>query len=111
MWDVSGNNLTDASTTFSVQVTRVACNSGSTGVPLKSKIAYSDTEIVITLRVSPGEKGSRTCIGNQPVDRIVHLVEKIGHRALVDGECRAEDGPSTSSLCFGRGIRRQAKSS
>jgi hypothetical protein len=58
-WDLAKDQTLDSATTaFAVDVTRLGCNSGETGTVNDPDIEVTDTQVVITFTVSPGEPTS-----------------------------------------------------
>ena len=97
-WDLSKGQAPDSDTTaFTVEVTRLGCNSGETGTVNDPDIKMTDTQVVITFTVSPGEPGSADCQGNNAVSYDVALPEALGERELVDGGCDSTEASSTTS--------------
>lgn len=96
-WDLTKDQVPDSDTTaFTVEVTRLGCNSGETGTVNDPDIEVSDTQVVITFTVSPGEPGSADCQGNNAVSYHVELPEALGERELVDGGCDLAEASSTA---------------
>ena len=104
-WELTEGQVFGAdSTAFTVDVTRLGCNSGETGTVNGPDIEMTDTQVVITFTVSPGEPGAATCQGNKAVSYGVELPEKIGERELIDGGCAATEAASTAT-CQRSGVR------
>jgi hypothetical protein len=80
-------NVTAETTSFTIEVTRLACASGVTGEVLEPAVEVKDTEVVIVARVARQDDGMYTCPSNDWVPITVNLPEPIGQRQLVDGEC------------------------
>ena len=96
-WDLTQETTTDSATTaFTVAVTRLGCNSGQTGTTNDPDIEMTDTQVVITFTVSPGEPSSADCQGNNAVSYDVELPEALGERELVDGGCASTEATSTA---------------
>lgn len=79
------SRLTPDSTRIPVLVTRVGCNSGSTGRVLRPDVEFRSSEVVVTYSVD-GESGGR-CPDNNAVRTTLDLSEAIGKRSLIDGAC------------------------
>lgn len=104
-WDLVEDQTPDSATTaFTVDVTRLGCNSGETGTVNDPNIEMSDTQVVITFTVSPGEPSSADCQGNNAVSYDVELPEALGERELVDGGCASTEATSTAP-CQPSGVR------
>lgn len=98
VWVLAPDQVVDAETTsLSVLVTRVACNSGVTGTVNEPAIDRTDGELVITFTVSPGDPPAAECPSNDLVEYVIELEEPVGDRALVDGACRTTDAADTVS--------------
>ena len=92
VWELAPDQVVDAeTTTLSVLVTRVACNSGVTGTVNDPSIDRTDGELVITFTVSPGDPPAANCPSNDLVEYVIELDEPVGDRALVDGACRTTE--------------------
>lgn len=104
-WDFTKGQTPDSDTTaFTVEVTRLGCNSGETGTVNDPDIEMTDTQVVITFTVSPGEPRSADCQGNNAVSYDVELPEALGERELVDGGCASTEATSTAP-CQRSGVR------
>ena len=104
-WDLTKDQAPDSDTTaFTVDVTRLGCNSGETGSVNDPDIEMTDTQVVITFTVSPGEPSSADCQGNNAVSYDVELPEALGERELVDGGCASTEATSTAP-CQPSGVR------
>lgn len=98
VWELAPEQAVDAeTTTLSVLVTRVACNSGVTGSVNEPSIDRADGELVITFTVSPGDPPAAECPSNDLVEYVIELDEPIGDRVLVDGACRTTGAADTVS--------------
>lgn len=96
VWELAPEQVVDAeTTTLSVLVTRVACNSGVTGTVNEPTVDRTDGELVITFTVSPGDPPAAECPSNDLVEYVIELDEPVGDRALVDGACRTTDAADT----------------
>lgn len=95
-WELAPSPTLDSNaTTLSVLVSRRGCNDGVTGTVNDPEMTFTDTDIVITFTVSPGEPSSATCPGNDQVDHEISLPEPVGGRQLRDGACASEDARGT----------------
>jgi hypothetical protein len=104
-WDLTEDQTPDAdTTTFTVDVTRLGCNSGETGTVNDPNIEMSDTQVVITFTASPGEPNTADCQGNNAVSYDVELPEALGERELVDGGCASTEARGTAP-CQPNGVR------
>ncbi len=104
-WDLANDQSPDSATTaVTVDVTRLGCNSGETGTVNDPDIEMTDTQVVITFTVSPGEPSAANCQGNNPVSYDVELPEALGERFLVDGACDLTEATSTAP-CQPSGVR------
>ena len=105
IWDLTKDQtLVSDTTAFAVEVTRLGCNNGETGTVNDPDIEMTDTQVVITFTVSPGEPSSADCQGNNAVSYDVELPEALGERELVDGGCVSSEAASTES-CHPSGVR------
>jgi hypothetical protein len=97
VWELAPETSVEAaSTTVSVLVTRLGCNSGVTGAVNRPDVTITAREIVVRFTVSPGEpEGGADCQGNNPVEYVLELDEPVGERRLVDGACRTTEASST----------------
>ena len=99
-WQLSSQNgVTDESTGFEAEVTRLACNSGETGEVLAPNVDYTDSQIVVTFEVAPQEPGAQDCQGNTPVTYRVELDQPVNGRELVDGACEPGAQAASTSFC------------
>ena len=100
VWKLSrASDVTETSTSFSVDLMRLACNGGVTGVVRDERVAKSETRVVVTFDVAAASPGAHTCPGNRPVRVDVDLGEALGTRDLFDGACLL-DGPAVgTSFC------------
>lgn len=104
-WDLTKGQAPDSDTTeVTVEVTRLGCNSGETGTVNDPDIEMTDTQVVITFTVSPGEPRSANCQGNNAVSYDVELPEALGERELVDGGCVSTEATDTAP-CRPSGVR------
>jgi len=78
-----------SSTTFTVLVARLGCNGGVTGEVLAPEIRMSESEVILTFRVAPKQRGTARCPGNDAVPYEVTLSEALRDRALIDGQSGA----------------------
>lgn len=96
IWVLSDDaDLTPASTTVTIDVTRIGCSSGVTGTPLDPIVEYEPTRIIIRAHVAPHIDGGN-CLGNPSERHTFTLPEPIGDRFLVDGECLS--GPAVNAF-------------
>jgi hypothetical protein len=70
-------------------------------------LRFTETSIIVTFTVSPGDPASASCPGNNEVPFVVHLDEPVGPRAIVDGYCERSQTADTA-LCSSGGVRRAA---
>ena len=104
-WDLTRDQTPDSATTaFAVAVTRLGCNSGEAGTANDPDIEMTETQVVITFTVSPGEPSAADCEGNNAVSYDVELPEALGERELVDGGCASTEATSTAP-CQPSGVR------
>ena len=104
-WDLTKDQTPGSDTTaFTVDVTRLGCNSGETGTVNDPDIEMTDTQVVITFTVSPGDPSSADCQGNNAVSYDVELPDALGERELVDGGCASTEATSTAP-CQPSGVR------
>jgi hypothetical protein len=89
-------------TTFTVQVSRLGCNSGVTGEVVGEGTHTGPDEVVLDVRVEHDADGG-DCPSNAPVPYEVTLSEPLDGRPLVDGACRA--AAARTSFCEDDGIR------
>ena len=95
-WQLAPHQSLDPdSTSVTVLVSRIGCNDGITGTVNPPDVSVSDSEIVISMTVSPGEPSSATCPGNDQVAFEIELPEPLGDRRLVDGACENSDARRT----------------
>ncbi len=88
MWQLpEGSDVTAQSTSFTIEVTRLACAGGVTGQVLEPAVEVTDTTVIIVARVSEQDDGEYECPSNDWVPVTVNLPGPIGSRQLVDGEC------------------------
>lgn len=97
VWTIATDAPTAAtSQTFTAQVRRLDCSSGSTGTVLPPAVEFGPTSVVVTFTVEPLPPGEYTCPPNDEVGYLVSLGEPIGNRELVDGACRTDQARTTS---------------
>lgn len=95
--------VSSGTTSFTLNVTRLGCAGGKTGVVLEPTFTTSDTQIIIRANVKSLTGGAR-CPGNDSVPVTVTLDEPIGNRVLLDASCL--EGDAVSSLpCAGGAVR------
>lgn len=87
-WDLPATSDPDpATTSLTILVSRIECNSGETGRVKAPRVAEGADSIVITAYVTPSTAQSGTCVGNDQVPLDVRLEQPLGSRTLVDGAC------------------------
>lgn len=98
VWFVPSDSRPDpASSRFEVEVMRVGCNSGRTGIVYEPKIELGAARITVTFSVELTGGGAATCPGNDRVRHVVEVGEPIGDRELYDGGCASgRDGAATT---------------
>ena len=89
-----------ASTTLTLNVTRLGCSGGKTGEVLKPTVSTSDTQIIIRANVKP-RTGPADCRGNDAVQINLALDEPVGARVLLDAACLEGDAVRTSFCAKG----------
>lgn len=100
VWEVSDpDEVTAASQTFEIGVTRVECASGVTGEVLPLEVEEEDEQVVITATVAQNGGGGADCQDNDAVVVPVQLEEPIGDRELVDGACERFPDVATTTFC------------
>lgn len=102
-----GQQIEDSATTFTALVSRANCNGGETGTVNPPDLHVTETSIIVTFTVSPGDPASASCPGNDEVPFVVHLDEPVGPRAIVDGLCQRSQASDTSP-CSSGDVRRVA---
>ena len=90
---------------FTVLVTRLGCNSGTTGQVQEPEVDFSEDEVTLTFVVEPDEPSSADCRGNDQVEYEVALSEPLGDRRLVDGQCASDAEASSTTFCRPDGVR------
>ena len=107
-WRLSeGQQVEDSATTFTALVSRASCNGGETGTVNTPDLRFTETSIIVTFTVSPGDPASASCPGNNEVPFVVHLDEPVGRRAIVDGYCERSPAADTAP-CSSGDVRRAA---
>lgn len=91
-------------TSLTLDVARLGCNSGVTGIVLAPALDYREKEVVVTFQVETDRDGGR-CPGNRPVAYDLVLEEPLGDRSLVDGACLPNGAAATTSWCQPDGVR------
>jgi hypothetical protein len=105
-WAVAPNQEISAATSnFTVLVSRLGCNSGVTGEAQQPEVQLDDGEVIITFTVRPDEPSSATCPSNDQVPYDVELGEPLGDRALVDGQCLSGAEAVGTADCPTDGVR------
>ena len=99
-----GDQLFPDSTTFTALVRRVGCNNGVTGEIRESSVRVEYEEVVVTFYVEPNPSDA-SCPGNDEVAITVELLEPLGDRRLVDGQCSRDGEASGSTFCRPDGVR------
>jgi hypothetical protein len=102
-----GQQLEDSATTFTALVSRAHCNGGETGTVNPPDLRFTETSIIVTFTVSPGDPESAACPDNNEVPFVVHLDEPVGPRAIVDGYCERSQTTDTAP-CSSGDVRRAA---
>lgn len=95
--------LSPSTQSFSVEVSRVECNSGVTGEVLAPTVEEGQRKVVVTFKVAPDEPGNEDCQANEWISSTVRLGEPLGQRSLYDGEC--QPAATAPGLCRPRGLR------
>ncbi|MCC6498400.1 MAG: hypothetical protein IT193_19300 [Propionibacteriaceae bacterium] len=98
------DRVNPASTSFTMDVTRLGCAGGKTGTVLEPTFSISDTQIIIRANVKPAATGGARCPGNNSVPVTLTLDEPIGNRDLLDASCLEGDAVSTLP-CAGGSVR------
>lgn len=91
--------IESSSTTFTVLVSRLGCNNGTTGRVQTPEIVSNESEVVITFTVAAKGPGAANCLGNQEVAYKIELGEPLLERALIDGQCLPGGEAVTTSFC------------
>jgi hypothetical protein len=100
VWELDRDERpTKSSTKFNVLVSRLDCNSGTTGQVIEPVVRRTNTQVVVTFQVSPNTEGAATCPSNNLVAYEVDLGEPLGERKLADGQCLKGDPTDASTLC------------
>jgi hypothetical protein len=97
------DEVSAASKTLTLSVTRLGCAGGKTGVVLAPSVSMSDTMVIIRSSVEP-KKGFGSCQRNEPVQVTLTLSEPVGNRDLVDAACLDGDAVNTAA-CSGGAVR------
>ena len=103
----AGQEVGPTSKQFEVLVTRVGCNSGVTGTVKEPEIEVKRDRVIVTFVVAPGEPGAANCQGNPEVPYLLTLPERLGSRALADGQCLTNDHYARTAFCVDGGFRHQ----
>ena len=96
--------ITTASTTLRLGVTRVECASGETGAVLDPEVKVEADGIVIRTPVESLHISEATCQSNNVVPVTVELAEPLGQRDLLDAFC-LDSSAGTTSFCSDGGVR------
>lgn len=108
VWEVAERASIDATaTTFTADVSRLACSSGVTGKVFAPSVDETATTVVVTFTVAPLGPGGQTCQSNNFVPYVVRLQAPLGDRLLVDGACLPGGDAKTTRLCRRDGVRYQ----
>lgn len=100
VWELDrGQDLDDASTSFTALVSRLGCNSGTTGRVVDPVVEITKSQITVTFQVTPGEPEAANCPSNDLVPFQVELGEAIAGRKLMDGRCLPGGAAEKTSLC------------
>ena len=101
-WTLAAPDAVNAATTsLSLNVTRLGCAGGKTGAVLEPTFSTSNTQIIIRANVKPAPTGSARCPGNDSVQVTLTLNEPIGDRDLLDAACLEGDAVRTSFCAEG----------
>jgi hypothetical protein len=103
-WPAKDARLRSSSTAFTVDVSRLGCNSGVTGKVLEPSVDYGASRVVLTFHVQPDSDGG-TCPSNERESYDVILTEPLNDRTLVDGQCLRRGEAATTSYCLPDGTR------
>lgn len=98
IWTLANpNDLTRASATITINVTRLECSSGKTGAIARPVVSVSDDDIIIRADAEPlPDDSAQTCPDNDSVAVTVPLPEPIGDRPLIDAACLERPALRTS---------------
>ena len=97
-WQLGNSmNLGSDSTSIEVEVTRLGCASGVTGVTLTPIVTYTSKQISIRIDVEPFDGDVADCQGNDAVPVVVQLDQSLGERTLIDGGCLRSDAANTAT--------------
>ena len=106
VWRVARRaQLDDATTEFTANVSRLACNGGVTGEVLPPTIEAGEDTVTVTFAVAPQDLGAHTCESNNWVPHLVRLGEPLGDRMLVDGACSSGSDAASTVFCTRGGVR------
>ena len=90
------NAVNAASTTLTLNITRLGCSGGKTGDVLKPTFSTSNTQIIIRANVKPRDRsGFASCPSNDAVQITLALEEPVGARVLLDAACLEGDAVRT----------------
>lgn len=99
-WKItSDQDISTETTSFIIDVWRLACSNGETGEILDPIVDMQEEQIVIYARVAALPDGAYNCPGNDLVPATITLEQPIGERPLVDGECLQGEA-STTAFCL-----------
>lgn len=98
-------DVSTASRSLTVEVTRLGCNGGMTGVVHDGRVEANDARVVVTFDVAATSPGAHTCPGNPWVPMEIELGEALGRRQLVDGACMPEGPAVGTGFCASGPVR------
>lgn len=105
-WELlNADQITPASTTVRIGVTRTSCASGITGTVLEPEIKLKATRIVIRAVLEVQKPGGYTCQSNDLVPITVELPRPIGQLALFDAACLDSHNLTTAFCADDAGVR------
>ena len=102
-----GQEVGPTSKQLEVLVTRVGCSSGVTGTVKEPEIEVKRDRVIVTFVVAPGQPRAANCQGNPEVPFLLTLPERLGSRALADGQCLTNDHYASTAFCVDGGFRYQ----
>ena len=80
------DGLDRSTTDLTLLVNERACTSGRDPRPhLSDPTIIEQDDLVVVSWTSQRPRGAQNCIGNTPVEQVVHLDEPLGDRLLLDG--------------------------
>lgn len=105
-WDLApGQRLAPSSTSFTADVSRLACNNGVTGEVADPLVEVTTTRVVVTFSTVDPDPRAATCPSNPPVQHEVRLDVPLKGRTLVDGRCLPGGAAETTLMCNDGGVR------